>query len=271
MSLRASEWIVIAYFAYLAAVALGARLPIGRRAGFIAEVLGTTAVTLWVAGLTTGAGLVIRDWMPAAYLLTMYWMPARLVTSSNVSFEAWLASLDRRWLPNGATMLTDRLPRIALEFIELSYLLCYPLIPIGVGVLYAAGARAEVDRYWTAVLLSGALSYGPLPRLATHPPRRSQTPALPRVQKVRSLNLIVLHHASVQWNTFPSGHVATAVAAALAVTAREPLAGSVLGILAAGIAAAAVVGRYHYLADTAAGVAAALMGFLVSRVVSLTD
>ncbi len=267
MTLRASEWIIVSYFVYLAAAALRARLPIGRRAAIVAEAAAAIAIILWVAGFAAGAGLVVRDWAPAAYLLAMYWMPARLVTSSNVSFEAWLASLDRRWLPNGGTMLADRLPRVALEFIELSYLLCYPLIPIGLGILYAAGARAEVDRYWTAVLLAGALSYGPLPRLATHPPRLGHTPALPHVSKVRALNLVVLHHGSVQWNTFPSGHVATAVAVALAVTAREPVAGAALGIIAASIAAVSLIGRYHYLADIVAGVAVALVGFLVSRFV----
>lgn len=265
MSLRASEWIVVAYCVYLATIAVGTRLPIGRRAGIVAQAFGAIAVTLWVAGLTAGAGLVVRDWAPAAYLLAMYWMPARLVSSSNVSFETWLASIDRRWLPSGATTLAGRLPAVAVELVELAYLFCYPLIPVGLAILYTNGARADVDRYWTAVLLSGALSYGVLPWLPTHPPRKGDT--RPPASSVGALNLRVLRYGSVQWNTFPSGHVATALAVALAVSAREPIAGAALGTVALGVSAAAVVGRYHYLADVAAGMIVAVIGFVASRFV----
>jgi membrane-associated phospholipid phosphatase len=82
---------------------------------------------------------------------------------------------------------------------------------------------------------------------------------------VRALNLRILRHGSVQWNTFPSGHVATASAAALAVGAVLPAAGAVLGLIAIGVAVAAAAGRYHYVADVVAGALVAALAFVLSR------
>jgi membrane-associated phospholipid phosphatase len=147
---------------------------------------------------------------------------------------------------------------------ELAYALCYPLVPVGMACLYAGGAATEATRYWTAVLLSGALSYGMLPWLPTRSPREtSGEPASMPV--MRSVNLRVLRRGSVRWNTFPSGHVATSLAAALAVGVPLPWTGAALGVLALGIAVAAVVGRYHYGADVVAGVGVGLAAFAVSR------
>jgi undecaprenyl-diphosphatase len=84
---------------------------------------------------------------------------------------------------------------------------------------------------------------------------------------VRRLNLRVLGLASVQLNTFPSGHAAGSLATALAVGAHLPSAGVPLGLLALAISIASVVGRYHYAADALAGAALALLGFLISRAV----
>jgi membrane-associated phospholipid phosphatase len=55
-------------------------------------------------------------------------------------------------------------------------------------------------------------------------------------------------------NTLPSGHAAGALATALAVGSVVPLAGVVFLLLAASIALATVLGRYHYVVDTVLGV-----------------
>ena len=68
---------------------------------------------------------------------------------------------------------------------------------------------------------------------------------------IRRLNRTVLDRASVQVNTFPSGHAATAVAAGrLLPDLLVPLLAT-----AGAIALSTVVGRYHYAADTLLGVA----------------
>jgi len=53
----------------------------------------------------------------------------------------------------------------------------------------------------------------------------------------------VLNRASIQVNTFPSGHVAAALASALAVGALFPMAGTVIGLLALSIAGARLATR----------------------------
>jgi hypothetical protein len=264
MTIRLSEWIVVAYMAYLIAAAGVSRLSVGGRALIAGQALTTILAALWLARYDHGAGLFVRNWTPAGYLLMMYWLPAHLVTVPHLRFENMLVSIDRRCLGGGRETFGDRLPRSAIEALELSYLLCYPLIPLGMACLYAGGAEADADRYWTAVLLAGALSYAFLPWLPTRPPRDT-CPGHPPASLVRAINMGVVRHASVGWNTFPSGHVSTALAGGLAVAAALPAAGAGLLLLATGIAAAAAVGRYHYLADIAAGAMVALIAFAISR------
>jgi membrane-associated phospholipid phosphatase len=70
----------------------------------------------------------------------------------------------------------------------------------------------------------------------------------------------------VQANTIPSGHVAGAVAAGLAVISVSATAGWVLLGLALMIAVSAVVGRYHYAVDCVLGALVAVAAaFLVVR------
>jgi undecaprenyl-diphosphatase len=68
------------------------------------------------------------------------------------------------------------------------------------------------------------------------------------------VNRAVLDRASIQVNTFPSGHAATAVAAALATAQLLPGLLAPLLAVAGAIAVSTVVGRYHYTADTLLGV-----------------
>jgi undecaprenyl-diphosphatase len=79
--------------------------------------------------------------------------------------------------------------------------------------------------------------------------------------------LRVLGLASIQLNTFPSGHVASSVATALVVATPLPAVGLLLTAIAGGIAAGSIVGRYHYLADVLAGTAIALTAFWISHAI----
>jgi membrane-associated phospholipid phosphatase len=72
---------------------------------------------------------------------------------------------------------------------------------------------------------------------------------------VTRVNRFVLGRVSHHLNTFPSGHVAVSVAAAISAGRVWPAAGVVLGAVAAAVAVGAVVGRYHYLADAVLGAA----------------
>jgi membrane-associated phospholipid phosphatase len=262
--MRAYEWIVVAYFLYLAIAALVSRR---RRTSFTALVAAAVPLGLvWIGDAPYA--LALRDWAPIAYLLAGYWLPARLVMPCNQRVEQWLLAVDHRWLIRRGVQFADRAPRVVIELLEAAYLACYPLVPAGFACLSIAGLSDETDRFWTAVLLAAFSCYGVLPWLPTRPPRALEPP-LRRRSVFRALNLRVTGAASVHLNTFPSGHVATALAIALALTGRLPLAALAFGLIALGIAAASVVGRYHYAVDALSGALVALLAFGISRLVSI--
>ena len=267
VGLRASEWITVAYFAYLAgAAAVVPRIGRQPRRRAIGTALAVVIAVLTVAAFGTRATLW-RDWMPLIYILIGYWLPALLVTGTNQEFERTLLTFDR-WLGiENATTISQRAPRGVIELLELAYLCCSPMIPFGLRLLVLAGLREESDRFWTAVLLAVFGCYGVLPWLPTRPPRAIEGASMRSSGLVRRVNERVLGLASIQLNTFPSGHAAASLATALAVGARLPLVGLPLGLLALAIAIGSVAGRYHYAADALAGVAVALLGFVISRLV----
>jgi len=262
MALRASEWIIVAYFAYLAgAAAVMPNTGQQRRRQAMGMATAALIAVLMLAALGPRA-IVWRDWMPLIYLVVGYRLPALLVTGTNEAFERSLLTFDRRWR---VTAISTRAPHSVIELLELAYLCCYPMIPIGFACLYFTDLREEAERFWIAVLLSAFGCYGVLPWLPTRPPRAIEDAPVRSSGPVKRFNLRVLGVASVQLNTFPSGHVAASLAAALAVSAGLPLVGFALLLLAIAISLASVVGRYHYAADALAGAALALVGFLISR------
>ena len=167
--------------------------------------------------------------------------------------------------PDGLARFERSAPRAVIEYLELAYLLCYAVVPAGYACLVLAGHGGDaIDRFWSIVLLASFLCYGLLPWIPTRAPRAIEPSRGARRSSIRQLNMAVLDRASVQWNTFPSGHTAASVATALAVASDMPLAGFVLGAVAVSIAAGSVVGRYHYAADALAGVAVAIVAFVMA-------
>lgn len=240
------------YFAYLAVVA------IARRKAPAAAL----AVVILLSVLLVG----MRHIMPLVYLLLGYWLPAMLVTRPNERFQHQLFDIDRRLFgPDGLDRFQRRAPRGLVEYLELSYLLCYVVFPAGYLWLIVTGHDSRaVDRFWSAVLLASFICYGLLPWLPTRAPRSVAPHGTTMRSAIRRVNLAVLDRGSVQWNTFPSGHTAASLAAALAVGSYLPLAGIILGVVAVSIAVASVVGRYHYAADAIAGAAVAILAFLMA-------
>ena len=128
-------------------------------------------------------------------------------------------------------------------------------MPASFAVLCWLGARADADRFWTSLLIAGFGAYGMLPWIQTRPPRTFERlgPADARGLIFRQLNLTVLDHASVQVNTFQSGHASVTFAAALAVSTVNTEIGLAFGFVAASIVIATVLGRYHYAIDSIMG------------------
>ena len=75
------------------------------------------------------------------------------------------------------------------------------------------------------------------------------------------LNHWILRRASVKAITFPSAHVASALAAALVLLLLKPWVGVIFLGAALSIVVATVVGGYHYAADVLLAVMAAILVF----------
>jgi membrane-associated phospholipid phosphatase len=131
-------------------------------------------------------------------------------------------------------------------------------------LLAATGHAMLVDRYWAMVMGAEFAAFAPLAFIQTRPPwalERKPELADPAIHRLASQ---MVQHLTIRVNTFPSGHAAGSLAVALAVIGALPWAGVLLLGLAAGICLACVVGRYHYAVDVAAGVAVALVLWLVN-------
>ena len=257
--MRISEWVVCGFFAYLFVLSRTFPLSGRRRARVLLVGLVCVGVVAMLSQLRLRLPMrVARDWVPALYLLQAYWLCGLFFDRPMRAVEDRLRQLDRRLfaLTRLATLIR-RAPRALLELLELAYLCAYPFIPATFGLLYATGQRTETDRFWVAVLVASFGCYGMLPWLQTRPPRsiESAGPIDQRPLALRRLNMALLDWGSLRVNTLPSGHAATALAAALVVGELLPGLLPVLVAVALAIALAAVVGRYHYTLDTVLGLA----------------
>jgi membrane-associated phospholipid phosphatase len=272
--MRASEWIDIVAFSFFVVLGWSGMLTGGRRtrvtamgiAGLTATAIGASWVPLLLSPL---AASVVRDWLPASLLLLVYHQAGQFFVRIDRRFQDRLEQIDRRIVAPLLRRVSHwPAPDWFASGFEVAYLLCYLMIPAGLGMLYLLRLRRHADHYWVVVLVSAYVSYGVLPFLQTLPPRKLAEPWLIPLPptRARSLNLRILGHASIQANTFPSAHVAasTGVALVLAVVASWPI-GLVFVTLAAAIAAGTIAGRYHFASDVIAGGAVATIVFMIAR------
>jgi membrane-associated phospholipid phosphatase len=174
--------------------------------------------------------------------------------------EKWLEQTDHAVFTRlGVNRLLRTAPRWILELLEASYTADYLVVAAAALISASAGVGA-ISRYWTIVLAAELACYGALPFLRSRPPRALEVPGVmaQRAPRLRWLNTAILDRASVQANTIPSGHVAGAVAAALAVMSVSATAGWILMGMAVAIIASAIAGRYHYAVDCVLGAVVAV-------------
>jgi membrane-associated phospholipid phosphatase len=209
-----------------------------------------------VYGVARTCPLTARLWLPFLYIPLGYWIPVPLVSSRRGgAFEAWLRRSD-----DALRDLARALPGWLAYIVEIGYLTCFPLIPVAFAVVWIGGTSADVTRFWTAVLLAGYACYITLPWLVSRPPRLIDGLVVSAAPTgVSRANVFVLGRVSHHLNTFPSGHVAVSIAAAISAAAVAPLAGVVLGIFATGVALGAIAGRYHYIVDVVLGVGVGIL------------
>jgi membrane-associated phospholipid phosphatase len=259
---RASEWLTIAYFTYLGLIAL-MRPAMARRRRALLVAGGMIAILFVPIALPSGPMREhARDWLPAGYLLAGYWLSGLYFRAPMARVEQRFLSFDSLLYRHGLTSLVAHTPWVCLDILELAYLSCFLFVPGGMLILALGGHAASADRFWTLVLAGEFGSFGVLPWIQTRPPRDIE-PADPinsRGLIVRRLNLYMCGTTSIGWNTFPSGHVAGALAAALAVSEVVPVVAVPMFLGAGLIAVSTVVGRYHYAVD---GIAGALLTLIV--------
>jgi PAP2 superfamily len=237
------------FFVYVAMVAPLVRgLPARRRV--LAAAGSAVGVLISAAAHIQPHSAVLHDWiLPPVLLLLAYWTSGLLFAAPMPRVETVLERIDR-------ALSVDRVaaaaPRAMAELLELAYAGVYPLIPLALGVHLLVTESPEPERFWTVILITDYVCFGFLPWIQTRPPRAFR-PADPWTSRVRRFNLRMLGKTSIQVNTFPSGHAAEALAAALLVVGAPWPWVACLAIGAVLVSAGAVLGRYHYAADAIAG------------------
>jgi membrane-associated phospholipid phosphatase len=254
---RVSEWIGVVYFAYLAAACARRRMAVALQALAIGGIVVVCA---------RSAPDRVRDWMPLAYILAGYYLCAALFITPSAGTEAWLRAWDRRLLGDPAARFA-RWPRLVLAYLDVVYVGCFLLVPLGFALLALNGFSSRADTYWTIVMSAEFASFAPLAVVQTRPPWAVERgEAGPADRAIRRAAFAFVQRFTIRVNTFPSGHAAGSIAVALGVSAAMPTAGLVLLALAGTICVASVVGRYHYTIDVVAGVLVAAIVWTLTRV-----
>lgn len=243
------------YFSALTLAAWLRPLPVRRRVQI--SVLGVLMCAAVPALANTAP--VLRNWVsPALAILAGYYLSGLFFVRPTPWFEAWLVEWDRRALGDPATRFAHW-PRFFLAYLDALYVGCFLLVPAGFAVLALNGRAAEANHYWTMVIAAELGSFLPLAVLQSRPPWMIERKTVLPDRSVHHAASLLVENLTIRANTFPSGHVAGSLAVALAVIGVMPGAGLLFLALAASIALACVVGRYHFIIDVVAGVALTLL------------
>lgn len=193
---------------------------------------------------------LLHDWLlPPIALLVAYWTSGALFTAPSQTAEIRLRALDDAWR---IRWLAARAPRLLAELLELSYLWVYPVIPVALAIYVLHTPEPDPSRFWSVMLITDYVCFATLPWIQTRPPRAIEG-SDPWRSSVRRFNLKLLGETSIGVNTFPSGHAAEALAAALMVVGAPVPFVLWMFVSALAISAGAVFGRYHYAPDAVAG------------------
>lgn len=268
--MRTAEWLNLSFFTLLTVLAWVQRASQHHRVA--ATWVGLVGIGLSVLpqvadncpSFTDIA--TFRDWLPAALIPLAYWQTGAFFPERKRELEHKLDRFDRKLFS-----LVNRSPArrkwgpVLNQWLELAYSLCYVLIPGGLAVLYLIGQQRQADWYWAVVLSPTYLCYLVTVFVHVLPPRSLEAgqEANATVDALRRFNLWMLQKTSIKFATFPSAHVASTTAAALALVWLAPGAGVIFLTLSASIAVGAVKGRYHYFIDVLLGALLAIAAFIV--------
>ncbi len=272
--IRGVEWVILCFLIYSAIAA--ELLPIPSEAAH--RVILLNSIVILFCGLLVlldrGKGAlapgIARDWMPLAVLEFVYQEMGWFVTQyHDHALEGKWVTWDRLFLNGGAKAAIEVFGPVLPSVLEVSYSLVYTLGPISLAALYLYRRRDRVDRFLIIFVTGVLLCYAQFPFWPSEPPRTlfagQDFPAFDTI--FRRFNFWLLGNYGIHTSVFPSAHVGAAFAAAFgmsrALPERKWLGRALFGI-ALFIALATVYGRYHYLADAAAGLLMAIVALALS-------
>ena len=249
-SLRGWELASIVAFFYTAVVAAFLRRGLTPTSRMRAVGGSAAGLLLTAASAIAPYNPILHGWLlPPVLLFLGYWTSGLLFVAPMKRIETLFAFVDRMVRVRG---VGAKAPVSLAEFLEFMYAAVFVLIPIALALHVEFARIPNVDRFWTVILVTDFICFAMLPWIQTRPPRSLET-GEPWPSSFRRFNLRLLGSASIQVNTFPSGHAAEALAAALLVSNLQS--GLFIWMLfnAAAVSAGAVFGRYHYAIDALAG------------------
>lgn len=270
--MRPYEWLIVGYFAYVAAIA-----PLFISHGELRWLGAAVAAIVFaiLIGLTRYYS-IIRDWAPIAFTLAAYremnWFtPAyrdHHFERSWIVWDRWL--LDTAHLRAAIESLGPLLPSV----LEICYVLVYAIAPISLTILFLNSPlglrRSRVNTFWLSYLAGTLAAYALFPYFPSDPPRvvfaGSDLPTI--VTIFRRFNLAILGQYGIHSSVFPSAHVSSAFACAWGLLMAMPdrrRFGWMVAVYATLVALATVYGRYHFTADAVAGFSISLLAFWAVR------
>ena len=255
--IRAHEKLILAYFAYSAAVA----------AVLLDNALPSLAVTLAAASvvyLLPRVPPLVRDIAPLALTLLAYRGMDLFKTLPHPH------TLEASWIGHDRALLAwlrpaiESLGPVGPAYFEFCYLIVYAVSLYSLALLYRNGRRGEAPRLWFAYLAGTLGAYALFPYFPSDPPRvvfpGADNPQITTI--FRTLNLAIVGNAGIHSSVFPSAHVSSAFACAWGLRSTlpdKPWIWRIMTIYAASVAVATVYGRYHYAVDALAGFAVSLV------------
>jgi membrane-associated phospholipid phosphatase len=265
--LRSSEWVLLAYFAYVAVISPFFISP--WRPLALAVVIG--AVLLVLARRESW----LRDVFPLILTLIafreMNWFTPPV---HNHHLEQTWIVWDRALLDNyGMRAAIESAGSLAPFFFELCYALVYAVAPVALWALFANGRRDRLNHFWLAYLAGTLGAYALFPYFPSEPPRTTFAGQdLPHIVTfLRRFNLWIVGHYGIHSSVFPSAHVSSAWSAAWGLLETLPekrWIGRTMAAYGLAVAVATIYGRYHYAIDTVAGIAVSLLGLAAVKLLS---
>lgn len=269
MRLRPYEWLIIAFFTYVAAIA-----PFFISHG--EERWLPAAVAAIVIAIIFGLKRYykpLRDWVPLIFTFTafreMNWFTPTIrdhhLENSWIVWDRWL--LDTHHLRAAAESLGPVIP----SYLEICYVLVYIVALVSALILLFNHRRAQLNTFWFAFLAGTLASYALFPYFPSDPPRTVFAGSdLPHILTIfRRFNLLILGKYGIHSSVFPSAHVSSAFACAWGLLITMPdrrRYGIIVAVFAFSVAIATIYGRYHFATDALAGFSISFLAFTALRV-----